>query len=84
VVHPAYVVPSAVLLLIYFAFEVGATQKARGFNGWIRLAVFSLGIAALLAIALIIQNMFPPASVADYREANRLLVEFRLPHHANP
>jgi len=82
--HPGYVVPAAVLLLIYIAFEVGAAQKACGFNWWINLATFALGVAALLAIALVIQNMFPPSSVAAYQEAHRLLVEFRIPHHANP
>jgi hypothetical protein len=82
--HPGYVAPAAVLLLIYITFEVGTAQKTRGFSWWINLATFALGVAAVLAIALLIQNMFPPSSVADYREAHRLLVEFRIPHHANP
>jgi hypothetical protein len=82
--HPGYVAPAAVLLLIYVTFEVGAAQKTQGFNWWINIATLALGVASLLAIALLIQGMFPPSSVADYQEAHRLLVEFRIPKHANP
>jgi hypothetical protein len=82
--HPGYVAPATVLLLIYMTWEVGAAQKTQGFNWWINIATLALGVASLLAIALLIQSMFPPSSVADYQEAHRLLVEFRIPQHANP
>src|SRR5262245_31143231 len=71
--HPGYVAPAALLLVIYIAFEVGAAQRTRGSNRWINVATFALGVAAVLAIALSIQTMFPPSSSADYQEAHRLL-----------
>jgi hypothetical protein len=82
--HPGYVAPAAVLLLIYVTWEVAAAQKTKGFNRWTNLATLALGVAAVLAIALVIQNMFPPSSTADYREAHRLLVEYRIPRHSSP
>lgn len=82
--HPGYLVPSATLLLIYAGFEISAGEKTGAYDWWIKLATLALGIAALLAMAFMIRSMFPPSSVEAYREAHRLLTEFRIPHHADP
>jgi hypothetical protein len=82
--HPGYVAPAAVILSIYLVFEVWVEDKARRSDWSINFGAVVLGLAALLANALVIQNLFPPSSAEAYHEAHRLLVETRIPHHSNP
>lgn len=78
VVHATYLLPAAFLVLAYML--VACTQRS-----W-RRSVLLGGWALVLVLPVVIHNLveFAPSSPREFAEAQRLLVHFRIPHHAVP
>ncbi len=76
VVHPTYLLPAALLDLTYMAVLY---RRGRGRTGLL------LGVVALLVVLPVVAyNLwaFAPSSPGQFAEAQRLLAEVRIPHHA--
>ena len=76
VVHPTYLLPAALLDLTYMAVLY---CRGRGRTGLV------LGVVALLVVLPVVAyNLwaFAPSSADQFAEAQRLLAEVRIPHHA--
>lgn len=76
VVHPTYLLPAALLDLTYMAVLY---RQGRGRTGLL------LGVVALLVVLPVVAYnfwAFAPSSAGQFAEAQRLLAEVRIPHHA--
>ncbi len=77
VVHPTYLLPAALLTLTYM---LVLYRDGRGRTSLV------LGAAALLAVLPVLAynfRAFAPSSAAQFAEAQRLLADVRIPHHAH-
>ncbi len=77
-VHSTYLLPAALLTLGYLA--------ALLLEKRIRLALIVGGLALLLVlpVSAYVFFTFRPTSAATFNEAQSILVNFRIPHHARP
>ena len=76
VLHATYLLAAALLILAYMAL----CYRQRG----LRTALFVGGLALILVMPSVLYNLatFAPTSTTDFAEAQRILAEIRLPHHA--
>ncbi|HWY86037.1 MAG TPA: DUF6798 domain-containing protein [Gemmataceae bacterium] len=76
VLHATYLPAAALLTLAYMALR----YRRRG----LRAAILLGGFALVLVLPSVLYNlaMFAPTSATDFAEAQRILAEVRLPHHA--
>jgi hypothetical protein len=77
IVHPTYLLPAAFFVATYV---VLLCRAGRGKTGLL-LGAGSLG--AVLPIVIYSLRMFAPSTPEQFAEAQRILVEIRIPHHAN-
>ena len=75
-IHPTYLLPAALLTVAYILVLM------RDGRWW---AAILLGLGTLLAVlpvVCLVQSEFGPTTPEQYAEAQRILAEVRLPHHA--
>lgn len=75
-VHATYLLPAA---LLTFAYTIVLIRDGR----WRAAMLFGIGtLLAVLPIVMFVRSEFSPTTRAQYVEAQRLLAEVRMPHHA--
>jgi hypothetical protein len=80
-VHATYLLPTAMLVVGFMAGELARNRAAGLFPA------LSLGVVALLLAAPVVAfNLwqFGPSDPATFADAQRILAEIRIPHHARP
>jgi hypothetical protein len=77
-IHATYLLPAAMLIV---GFLVGEVLRKR----W-RSAVVSAILALLLVLPTVVYDLrtFAPTDSKSFAESQRILVEIRIPHHAQP
>src|SRR5262245_7910940 len=76
ILHSTYLLPAALLTVGYMA----ALRRERG--DWPALLLGAGSLAAVSPVVVYNVVQFTPTSPADFSEAQRLLAEVRIPHHA--
>jgi hypothetical protein len=76
-IHSTYLLPSGLLVLGYLLAEARRT----GLRSAISLGALGLGIVLPVLVSILLR--FPPGS-EGFAEAQRILVDVRIPHHARP
>jgi len=79
IVHATYLLPAAFLVLAYVLVvwrQQGSWRKGVLLGGWALVLVLPLVLRSIIE--------FAPSSPRAFAEAQRLLVHFRIPHHAVP
>jgi hypothetical protein len=75
-VHAAYLLPAALITLAYVFVLV------RDGRLWAALLVGTATLVAVLPVLAFVHSEFGPTTPEQYAEAQRLLAEVRIPHHA--
>lgn len=87
VVHSTYL-PGAAFFTLAYMILVGTDQKAfaapeKGASSWKKALLLGAWALALVLPVVIYNGLsFGPTSATDFAEAQRILVHFRIPHHA--
>ncbi len=75
-IHPTYLLPAALLTVAYIFVLI------RDRRWWAALLLGTGTLLAVLPIVYFVRSEFGPSSPEQYAEAQRILAEVRLPHHA--
>jgi hypothetical protein len=79
IIHPAYILCSAILTLSYMAITFREQKSAKK-----ALAVGVFNLLLILPVVSYFSIRFSPTSAETWNNAQEVLVNFRSPHHLNP
>jgi hypothetical protein len=84
VMHPAYVVPGAVLVGAFGLYDFIHRSESGTRGIALRAGLYAVGLAALASISIFLKLRFAATDPASQLAATSILTIFRIPHHADP